>query len=318
MTIPVFLANPDSYGRFGHQTLRIIASLLFARLMDGYFVPVKYSYFSYHWNNYVDFSRSSLAVRLIAGVISYNEVADIPLDPSGNTKLNLMKADQLGELMAATSLLLRDSEADYALIRLPFDQSPGRLLALLSTFDRNELCQIFHFRNIDNLQDSNDGRPYCVIHIRRGDVNPMNHPGWFIPDKVYLQLLEFMDSVVPEQFQIIVLTQGASMLINEPLILNMRRRGRLQVIDSENSFRTSNEVYCFKLMIGASLLVGGLSSFSYLASLVSGKPFVCVTNSGVLPAEWPPCTYQLVEIVDGCLAIGQLPLCLFASLNHIQ
>jgi hypothetical protein len=299
MTIPIFLANPDSYGRFGHQTLRMLTPLLLARQMHGLFLPIRYSYFSAQWNNSVDFSQSALAVKSIKGLLSYKELLGRAIDAHGNSKYDLMFADQIGEINTEIRKLLQSSQDEYVLIRLPFDQSPGRLLSMCRSLDRKELARLFHFNQAASLDGIYESAPYVVVHVRRGDVTPERHPEWYIPNAAYCDILATINHAIPPHYEILVIGQGLSELMGSPSVRSLQENGRLRIICSENSFRTSDEVDCFRLMMGARLVVGSLSSFSYLAALISGQPFICVSNAGIIPSEWPANTYRLSEIHEG-------------------
>ena len=314
MTIPVFLANPDSYGRFGHQTLRIISSVQLAKLMGGHFIPVRYTYFSAHWNKYVDFSRNKYSRTYFSSNINYCEMIGKRSDAYGNTKYNLMDPEDFGQLQCEINNILINSECDYTIIKLPFDQSPGRLLGLIQKCSNKEWDPIFHFQKSSPFEHGTIiESPYITIHIRRGDVSKEKYPDWFISDSVYREIIGIIANTL--DLRIILIGQEISHFAQYPEIIRLEKDGRLVIVSSGSGFRTPDEVHCFQIMMNACLVIGGLSSFSYVATLIGNAGFICLSNEKIYPSEWPASSYSISEIKHGLIDSDKFARQLYAAIS---
>ena len=296
-SIPIFVANPDSYGRLGHQSMRILTSLLLAELYNGFFIPLKYSYFSAHHNNNIDFGSSSRAYTGSQnGSISYTELAGKELDQHGNNKYDLLNMEDINECFSSIDNCLKFGNSKYQLIRLPFDQHPGRLLSIGKRISSKELEGIFHFRSCNLTASTSFGWPYIAIHMRRGDVGPTSHPEWHIEDDVYLSIIRYILQCIDPQLRIVIVTQGFPSFAYYDDIQAFINSGRLSLVCGDDKRRSDNELISLKAIRNSFLVIGGLSSFSYLGAVIGKIPFISLVKPGSTPKEWPPSTYSLVYI----------------------
>jgi len=255
-----FYVNPDRYGRFGHQTLRILTGLLYYQLTAIPILSPRYLYFCEKWNQYIDWNILDFCVS----AASFTNILNLGLtfDSVGNRKYPF---DSGAELFHLTEYLLRQ---DKTLIQFPFDQHPGILLRLLKKSDiRTQFQQVFQpFKSIRPF-----AKPYIAFHIRRGDCTASSHPQWYITDEIYNSLISYLLAEVPRRIPMIICTQGATHGLSSDIINDEISSGRLLISSTDQLFINDAEVEAFSFMLNSAFLFCSGSSFSQLAA-VFGSP----------------------------------------------
>lgn len=260
----VFVAQPDRYGRFGHQTFTMLTPLLLAHYLDELFIPIGYEYFAYKYNEAIDFSASKKAVRLVEGKIEFRRISREPIDVNGNTKYDLSSACDLGELITVVKEA-KASKVDYMTLLLPFDQFPGRLLGLVNPEIRRDISSIFN--KLLRKDINHNGRPRYAIHIRRGDVTPESFPHWYISDSHYCNLIDAISTVHSGDVAIDIVTQG-EVRLDSRVCRELLSDGRLKISSSPSRWTNDMEIEAMNVLMNANYIVGGLSSFSMLPAWI--------------------------------------------------
>lgn len=184
-----FIANPDRYGRFGHQSFSMLTAWALAAILDKKFVPLQYLYFERHFNSFVDFGRSKYSTSQSMRPVRFSHIrgASIP-DQYVNNRLPVNSTDGLISLLDQISEIEQDSADVEICAFLPFDQNIG-ILGKIIDKNRDDLRRIFHFDQLF-MQYSDLRSPIrVVIHIRRGDVSSQAHPTWHVPISIYYEVI---------------------------------------------------------------------------------------------------------------------------------
>ena len=265
-----FDAEPDRYGRFGHQTFRLLTAVLAAEAFDGFFIPQTFRYFAYNGNTLIDFSRHPRCKDYIPGckIVFVSQ----EIDSVGNDKFDLSRIDCFGELVHIISSY-KQCSSNY-LVKLPFDQEPGLLLKYLYCKDnisrslKDIVCKnIAHKPGFD-----------IVIHVRRGDVDLRRHPSWFIPDDVYDHLLCYLLHKT-SSLKIAVITQN-DLLLPNALKATHDSSSTIKVFVSDQTINSQCELRDLNYLLNSRLIIGGQSSFSQVPSLLMNIPYIELYNSG--------------------------------------
>ena len=120
----ILIASPDRYGRFGHQTTSIYASVALAQLTGSLLLHPRYMFFADQWNEQVDWSRSRFVTTRITGERELRYLEREASDRDGNRKWQL-RGGGLKEIVRKINEIPED-----CIVHLPFDQSAGDLMKL--------------------------------------------------------------------------------------------------------------------------------------------------------------------------------------------
>jgi hypothetical protein len=303
----VFLAEPDRYGRFGHQTFSMMAAWALAHRLNAFFLPLPYSYFAVHHNTHASFSRSKRAIRLdINPIEDFVILSGLEPDDNGNTKYDLLDIENLCRFEGDMRVLHKPKVMQ--LVRLPFDQAPGALVWRLSSDMKRDLGLIFKAQG--NSRCRNNDEILISIHIRRGDVSPERFPDWYISDHYFENLVIALFELNIGCLKIVVLTQGSSSFLADKRFEQLIADKRLCVRTTAQQWVNENEVSDFREMLNSDIIISGQSSFSQLACLVKdGVVNVCllknensrlphvIETKNVFYAESDLNTYECARIV---------------------
>lgn len=271
----IFLAEPDRYGRFGHQSFSQLTAWSLAHRLKAAFIPIGYRFFAEQHNSHVNYSKSSRAVLQLPGS-TYHRLVGAENDKHGNTKYDLWNSCQV----ATFFLELNDiaSLPGSHIVHLPFDQTPGPFIFSMNCDMHGDLRSIFQIATHKNI-----GAPRVVrigIHIRRGDVTPEAHPDWFISDSYYRNLIRALYELYGEKISVSIFTQGVLSFLSDKGLGDFYARGNLVVYSSAGAWTNAEEVGHFRSLAGCDIVVSGQSSFSQLASLItSGMIQVAVVKN---------------------------------------
>ncbi|WP_186571079.1 hypothetical protein [Synechococcus sp. PROS-U-1] len=258
----MFLAEPDRYGRFGHQSFSLLSAWALAHRYNCEFLPTKYSYFAYRHNDHVDFSRSIKAFGQSSNDIErYEELKGKNHDENGNTKYNLSDISDISKFETEIEKISR--KQGKSLVKLPFDQTPGSLIWRMNNAMKDDIRNIFGVHEKTRYKQ----KKVC-LHIRRGDVQEVNHPNWYIDDRYYKNLVRDLYKECSDQIEITILTQGDNIWESRDEFKGMRRNGFLKVSSTSSQWTNDFEVRDFRTMLDCDLLIAGQSSFSMLADIV--------------------------------------------------
>lgn len=109
-----------------------------------------------------------------------------------------------------------------------------------------------------NEKPENPYNNYVAIHIRRGDVNIVDHPDRWIDNNFYLTYIQKIKNKYPDK-KIIICSQGN---INDfKVIQNLNTDLIFDLID--------DPLRHFNILVNANVLVPCLSSFSFIAGLLN-------------------------------------------------
>ncbi len=266
------VVSPDRYGRFGHQTLSILAGIYCAYRFGFRVILPKYMYFAEHWNDlvnwslcelvdeYIDLSkRPNLGLRVIYLGTDYT-------DEHGNNKYDLSSPIEYGYFCEA----LQKAKATPSIVFMPFDQQ--------LPVSQHHCLYTEEFRNI--LQDvismssrkveSSAANEIC-IHIRRGDVSHLAHTDNYVNDEFYYHLVRCILLCTDLACRITIYVQGVFLLQQDHIISRAIAHGQLRVNSQAEAFHNRTDCDAFVSLMQASILVCSDSSFPRLAALF-GSP----------------------------------------------
>lgn len=159
----------------------------------------------------------------------------------------------------------RDNGAKYLESTEPFivyDQS-SRINELITPTIREQWIQRWW-----HDKKEKKGAISIVVHMRRGDVWPNSHPGRYLYNSYYMDILEFIVSRISDNYKITICTDGYSNASSATLAGKHAHETFDVFIDrfSENNvelkINDSNESD-WRRMIEADILIMSKSSFSY-------------------------------------------------------
>jgi hypothetical protein len=261
----VFVAQPDRYGRFGHQTFAMLSAVLLAHYCDEYFLPLRYEYFAHRFNNVVDYGASERSLVHLSGSVRFTRL-DIPVyDQHGNTKLDLSDPCQFGELLNQINRI-RNTNDDYVQLLLPFDQFPGHLLRHYNKQIKYDMQRVFNGLIQAPYRKKNKD-PQYLVHVRRGDVSPQRHPAWYVPDEDYCKLIDALYLLHSGELSIVIVTQGSVKLASDAC-RELTSRNRLRLMTCDEQWTNDKEIDSVYAMMQADYIIGGLSSFSMLPAWI--------------------------------------------------
>lgn len=125
----------------------------------------------------------------------------------------------------------------------------------------NDFRKSYFLRNSDKHFKFNSYKKITIgLHIRRGDVNSMNHPDRYTTDEFLIKKLSVIVSVLKKNnidFQISIFSEG--------------KRNDFGVFNKFNPVLCINEdaLDTMHLMINQDILIMAKSSFSYIAAIIS-------------------------------------------------
>ena len=269
----VLICSPDRYGRFGHQTTSILASLLIAELTGSKVLLPRYMYFCHKWNTYVKWRDSSYVIDItdeLSREVIYLESSNI--DANGNTKWELNNSKEVQQFLNTFQ-----KTPDKSILYLPFDQHPGILRRLLlqdSVGTSIRRC----FENLTCLPTPY--KEYICLHIRRGDCRPDNHPQWYIDNMTYIAIISSIADAIPD-IPIVICTQGSTEWLTD-LVLDINISARLHISSTNQYFINDEEINAFALMANARYLITCGSSFGHIAAYAGAVPTVLdISRDGI-------------------------------------
>ena len=249
-------STPDRYARFGHQSWSIAAGLLLSHLTGCKLIVPRYMYSCDKWNEYSDFSRSSMtASAMKQGIERIVYLETLYPDKVGNRKFSLHSREGILDILNAICGI-----NDNSLICLPFDQGPGLLAKLFNkSVIRDDLKKVFVFSQKRNSPAS----PYVCIHIRRGDVTPDSHPNWYVNNDFYISLIGFLAEFLPSSLAIAVCTQGDASWLTSASFAR-----KIFIYTTSQLFTNDTEIEDFALMTNADILFANCSNYSDWANIL--------------------------------------------------
>lgn len=270
------MVNPDRYGRFGHQTLRILTGVGLYYLTGNKLLLPSYYYFCEQWNYCINWKCSD-AVTQQASFGKMVRIDPMPPDMHGNTKVDFSSTTDILNFIRLTG------QIDNNLYLLPYDQGPGKLLNLFSNyFILQNTRKVFNLPSIDHYTE----KPYVAIHIRRGDCTHARFPSWYVENGFYISLVKKLLGLLPVNFTIIVCTQGSTEWFYVPDLINPIQQKRVVLRSAEDSHVNNiTEIDDFSLMFRANILFAAGSSFSQLAGMFGSQD--CVIDVSRQAGNWP-------------------------------
>jgi len=279
------MGQPDRYGRLGHQSFSLITPLLLAEYFNEFFAPQGYAYFANKYNNVIDYSLSQWALKDITGKCQFRFSQRNSIDKHGNSKFDFCSPADFGEFCSIVRSE-QNSKLDFVILQLPFDQFPGKLVRRLSKAMILDLHKIFSGILLTKGELSDKSVKNIVIHIRRGDVSPERHPHWYLPDSFYERLILNIVNFTKDKVTITIVTQGEFVVNMSSALEKYFCDGTVKVFTTSEPWINNCEIETFGLMLNADVLIGGLSSFSILASLIKkGIHQISCVNRG--QGEYP-------------------------------
>jgi hypothetical protein len=146
---------------------------------------------------------------------------------------------------------------DNVLVKISFpqtliDKNPGWYDAILPQLrEIKQQLILSHFK---------PGRTNVAIHIRRGDVDNIEHPTRFTPIEVYANIIDHFLKAIPN-VNICIFSEENEKNRNEFKIL--KEKNHVQVLVNLDMLNTFEHLVC------ADLLITSRSSFSYIAALLN-------------------------------------------------
>lgn len=264
---PIFVAQPDRYGRCGHQSFSTLTSYALAICFEGQFAPISCQHFAINFNKAVNFKNSSYAWTGARKAVRNIEL----FSKHGDRYLRFQTNDAAGvrELVGQIIEHLNSSdESESILFILPFDQPIG-LLSRFLTREKDDLhkCLVTRFQyNVKTI----------AIHWRRGDCNPQKYPDWYIDEETIYEISSRLASNIQDaNFKLF--TQG------EPprkfIELCMRCKN-FEINSAGAGFTNDAEVNDFVQISNSDIIIGGLSTYSILGALMGKKKMIVLRNSG--------------------------------------
>lgn len=277
-----FIANPDRYGRFGHQSFSMLTAWALAAILKKKFVPLHYLYFAQHFNPFVDFGKSKYSTKQSIRPVKFCHIkgASNP-DQYGNNKLALDSVQGLLSLIDEISRIEEDSDGLDVCAFLPFDQNIG-LMSRVIDQRRDDLRKIFHF-NVLNREEKNVDSPLTIaLHIRRGDVTSKAHPTWHVPIGVYDDVIRELTHRSQNRCLIEIVSDGPPYSKD---VTELAKRHKIELegepfLHQSGIDRLRDDVRDFCKLRSADVVVGSKSTFSWLASRVGNGKFVGILSEG--------------------------------------
>ena len=260
----IFLAQPDRYGRFGHQFTSLLSAYLCARFFNQTFIPLKLAYFAEKWNTLFDWEKSEYAAKnIVSSNISFIEdmnTCHLRL----NRKLKWVNTSSIYSSLYAE--VVKQEKENLCI--LAFDQKPGLLINLISHQSDQDLLNTLNYKLVENVLGniSLPKDPFICMHLRRGDVDSTSHPSWYIPDPVVLSLFEKLTSCVDNEIILITEESYLSPVLRSYISAHKQFNIASDMI-SAHIGSYDKDIYDWIIMLKAQFLIGSKSSFSQLAHL---------------------------------------------------
>jgi len=278
-----FVANPDRYGRFGHQSFSMLTAWALAVLLKERFIPLPYLYFAYHFNKFVDFSRSRYATLKIESNVQFFHLPGSQVqDVAGNNRLDLSTTSGLLHMIDQISQCQQNTRAETMVAFLPFDQDIGKLSRLIER-EKDDLRRIFHLNGLFYQDQYNTNMLKIAIHIRRGDVTRQRHPDWYVPISVYSTIISILKSNY-QDCQITIVSDGPPWSLDVLDLLKKFKNIQLRGPDSSEIYNgkilISSDIMDFACMASNDIVIGSKSTYSWLASRVGNCKFIPIVSEG--------------------------------------
>jgi hypothetical protein len=255
-------ANPDPYGRFGHQTCNILAAYLLSKIAGVDFYPERYKFVSKAFNKIIDWKRITYRHDQL---FSYRHHLEDTL-PIHLEQLTISSSITLKHYLEAIKLTEEKADAkENILLELPFGLMTGILDNILH-FHLGELRKIY-------ISRSTIATKRISIHLRRGDASQANR--LLVSEELQQQkILDIINNRVPADIPVHILTQE-----NDPFKLRYITDGidhkRLTMhLETGDFLNNSTEIEHFNFMANSEYLITGKSAFSRLAGLLGSCKYV--------------------------------------------
>ena len=207
----LFIAKPDYYGRFGHQILRHLFSIILADIYNGKFFPLRIGYSAHRFEGIIKLDKHPLASQIIQS----GHIESL-FDYQNGINEKFCTEDRSGYknlVNSITDMMNRDISAVF----LPFDQHPGIAEKHLARM-RESLISIIEtpeYNRISGLIDQSERKrksdyPFIVrAHLRRGDISSDGvGSNMFTTDSIMTNCLGEINTKRPDSF-VNLYTQGS-------------------------------------------------------------------------------------------------------------
>jgi len=225
-------------------------------------------YFCDKWHRYVDWTKADHVTDTLPANAHVLYLENSNVDSNGNRKWPLSSSAEIRDLMRRIS-----EEPPGSVLFLPFDQSAGLLAILLNRADIRAMLRRVFMSSIEDqpIVFGPSLKEYACIHVRRGDVDELRHPQFYVSDSFYKEVVNVMDRHLPPSFSICICTQGSTSWVDDVIAACQVRGREVFVSSTEQAWINDNEVHDFYLMARSTVLLAAGSSFSRLASIVGNQ-----------------------------------------------
>ena len=247
-------ANPDPYGRFGHQTCNILSAYLLSKIAGVDFYPERYTFVSKSFNKIIDWKRITYRHDQLFSYRHYLEdILPIHLE-----QFTISSSITLKYYLEAIKIS-QENYKENTLLELPFGLMTGILDNILH-FHLGELRKIY-------ISRSTIAANRISIHLRRGDASQANR--LLVSEELQQQKIHYIiNNRLPVDIPIHILTQE-----NDPYKLRYITDGidhkRLTMhLEPGDFLNNLTEIEHFNFMANSKYLIIGKSAFSRLAGLL--------------------------------------------------
>jgi len=277
----VFLGQPDRYGRFGHQFTSILTSYFLAATTSSLFIPLKFELLARQWNLLFDFTQSKYSLGQF-NAFDFDKL--LFLDEVFFTSSSSSDFTDFVTLVKLFKQHLIPVNPNFFI--LPFDLKPGKLFNflpqvhhdLISTIKLPFLTSIASFLHLKP-------KSYITFHVRRGDVNPQSHPGWFISDDVVRAVIIQLSKV---GLPITVITEQST--LSRDLYSSLSNNPLVSFSFNLYGSYPCPEILDWIIMYHSCFIVGSKSSFSQTSAVMAQHPLYIHLSldeeTGQIPAKF--------------------------------
>lgn len=252
----VLKANPDPYGRFGHQTCNQLASFLLANITGSYFSPERYQCISHKFNSIINWAALTNAHLYPISKRYYIE----DFLPDQTQKETISSTEVLRGYMYALNLIIAESPGKgYALVELPFGLLTGVLDNLIPLYQA-QLKKIY-------IAQNQYPASRVAIHLRRGDASNANR--LLVNERFQREkILYILEKYIPSHLPIHILTQEPNPERLRFLTYYMNERQVYLHLEQGDFMTNSSDIEHFNFMANSSHLILGKSAFSKTAAIL--------------------------------------------------
>lgn len=252
----VLKANPDPYGRFGHQTCNQLASFLLANITGSYFSPERYQFISHKFNSIINWE--SLRNAHTHPISKRYYIEDFL--PDHTQKETISSIVVLKTYVDALNLIAAESPGEgYALVELPFGLLTGVLDNLIPMYQA-QLKKIY-------IAQNQYPASRVSIHLRRGDASKANR--LLVNEEFQREkILYILEKYIPSHLPIHILTQETNPEKLRFLTDYTNERQIYLHLERGDFMTNTSDVDHFNFMANSSHLILGKSAFSKTAALL--------------------------------------------------